>query len=29
MQDAGDLDGDELAEWRAAMYEYHALVNPN
>jgi hypothetical protein len=28
-QDAGDLEGDDLAAWRAAMYEYHVLVNPN
>jgi hypothetical protein len=29
MRDAGDLEGDELAEWRAAMFEYRVLVNPN
>jgi hypothetical protein len=29
MQDAGDLEGEELAEWRAAIYEYRALVNPS
>ena len=28
-QDADDLEGDELATWRAAMDEYRILVTPN
>ena len=28
-RNAEDLVGDELADWRAAICEYHLLVNPN